>query len=157
MTNNLCFLKLKIYVFSYSDAAGRNRLSSQTFKILNLGLLLGALQTLSSTLPILSAISRSKNNLKTVFGLLCLTHAWLTTRITYYSLSTFGLPTTQFNVKLNAPLSLSYQVSLKVYVSTCVCTCTFPCFFILFSIILLVSDSFIMIVLAHVDCLRMKS
>lgn len=154
MTNVFLFF---LHVFSYSDAAGRNRLSSQTFKILNLGLLLGALQTLSSTLPILSAISRSKNNLKTVFGLLCLTHAWLTTRITYYSLSTFGLPTTQFNVKLNAPLSLSYQVSLKVYVSTCVCTCTFPCFVILFSIILLVSDSFIMIVLAHVDCLRMKS
>lgn len=91
-----------------SDAASRNRLDGNTFKLLNSGLLLGAIQTFSATIQIFMAVYKSQNKLKSVFGLLCLIHAYLTADIAYSSIISFGVPIFKFN-RTNS-LSTSYQV-----------------------------------------------
>jgi hypothetical protein len=103
----------------YSDAAGRNRLDATTFRLLNLGIILDAVQTVSSTLPITLAIARSSSYLKSLFGLLCLCHAYLTASTSYSALSSYGVPKIKFGIP--GPLSAAYLVR------RCVCFIMIKC------------------------------
>jgi hypothetical protein len=103
----------------YSDAAGRNRLDATTFRLLNLGIILDAVQTVSSTLPITLAIARSSSYLKSLFGLLCLCHAYLTASTSYSALSSYGVPKIKFGIP--GPLSAAYLVR------RCLCFIIFKC------------------------------
>lgn len=100
---------MRIFLYFCSDAAERNRLDATTFRLLNFGIILDAVQTVSSTLPITVAIARSSSYLKSVFGLLCLYHAYLTASTSYSALSNFGIPVIKFGV--TGPLSAAYLVT----------------------------------------------
>ena len=107
ISNIRSFLQISFYFCS--DAAERNRLDATTFRLLNFGIILDAVQTVSSTLPITVAIARSSSYLKSVFGLLCLYHAYLTASTSYSALSNFGIPVIKFGVA--GPLSAAYLVT----------------------------------------------
>ena len=103
-----------MFFYSCSDAAERNRLDATTFRLLNFGIILDAVQTVSSTLPITVAIARSSSYLRSIFGILCLYHAYLTASTSYSALTNFGIPVIKFGVA--GPLSAAYLVTfLDIY------------------------------------------
>lgn len=111
--SRISILKIQIYVLIFppfcSDAAERNRLDATTFRLLNFGIILDAVQTVSSTLPITVAIARSSSYLRSFFGLLCLYHAYLTASTSYSALTNYGIPVIKFGVA--GPLSAAYLVT----------------------------------------------
>ena len=108
-------IRIRILIFPSfcSDAAERNRLDATTFRLLNFGIILDAVQTVSSTLPITVAIARSSSYLRSFFGLLCLYHAYLTASTSYSALTNYGIPVIKFGVA--GPLSAAYLVRFLDY------------------------------------------
>lgn len=92
--------------------AERNRLGGNTFKFLNLGLFLSSMQTVLSTIPLIGAIMRSPDVIKSIFGILCLLHAYLTVSTSYNALLQFGLPSFKKIELLKNVLATLYLVRI---------------------------------------------